>query len=412
MSRFAERRLSNGLHVLVETMPDVASVAAGFLVRTGARDETPELAGVSHFLEHMCFKGTPKRDWHQITIDFDGMGSTYNAFTSKEKTFYFGWVRSADLERQTELLADMMRSLIPPAEFDMEKKVILEEIAMAGDQIDRHLYDLLHEKVFAGHPLAWPVLGTSATVSALSREAMHDYFVRRYNPANMVLLVSGAVEPQTAFDLAEKICGGWPAGPPRPVRTPPRMQSQGVAVAPIERFTQQAIALAFPAPSAVDPLDETAETLAAVLGGQNSRFFWNIIQAGVAPVASALRVDYCDNGVMLIFGFCEPQHCDRLRDALVKQLTDLATGGVSDAELQRVKNRRRTALAGEAESPYHRLMQLAHDVDMLGRPRGVEERLAAVDAVTPARIGEYLERYPLGDRYYLVSVGPRSWPNS
>ena len=122
---FIDQTLPNGLRVVIEPMPHVASAAAGFLVRTGARDEPQELAGVSHFLEHMCFKATANRTWHQITIDFDNMGSTYNAFTSKEKTFYFGWVRTADLEKQIELIADMMRSTIPPAEFETEKKVIL-----------------------------------------------------------------------------------------------------------------------------------------------------------------------------------------------------------------------------------------------------------------------------------------------
>ncbi|MFO0973195.1 MAG: pitrilysin family protein [Phycisphaerae bacterium] len=410
MSTFAERRLRNGLTVMVESMDGVSSVAAGFLVRTGARDETADLAGVSHFLEHMCFKGTAKRGWQQITVDFDALGSVYNAFTSKEKTFYFGWVRDRDAEPQTELLADMMRSILPPAEFDTEKKVILEEIAMSGDQIDRHLYDLVHEKIFAGHPLAWPVLGTNDTVARLQRDQMHAYFASRYNPANMALLVCGSIRADDAFAIAERLCGDWPAGPPRAARQPPRPLPTGVAVARLERFKQQALALIFPAASAVDPMDETAESLAAVLGGQNSRFFWKIVQAGVAPVAAALRVDYCDNGLMLLYGCCEPPHCEQLRDAFLEQLRTIQSGGVTDVELARVKNRRRTGLATEAEAPYHRLMQLAHDVDMFGRPRSVDERLAAVDAVTPARIGEYLERYPMTDGHYLVSVGPREWP--
>src|SRR5262249_2305929 len=184
-----------GLTIVMEVMPDVPSMAAGFLVRTGARDETDQVAGVSHFLEHMCFKGTPKRRWQQITIDFDNMGSTYNAFTSKEKTFYFGWVRRADMERQIELLADMMRSILPTDEFETEKKVILEEIAMSDDQIDRHLYDLVHEKVFAGHSLHWPVLGSTQTVSALARDQMQSYFASSYGPSEMGLIVAGAIDP-------------------------------------------------------------------------------------------------------------------------------------------------------------------------------------------------------------------------
>lgn len=412
MSAFHQTRLQNGLAVLVETMPDVSSAAAGFLVRTGARDETSPLAGVSHFLEHMCFKGTAKRGWQQITVDFDNMGSTYNAFTSKERTFYFGWVRKGDLAKQIELLADMMRSTLPPDEFETEKKVILEEIAMSDDQIDRHLYDLVHEKVFAGHSLQWPVLGTTETVAALTRDRMHAYFTERYNPANMVLVVSGAVKPDEVVRTAEETCGAWPSAGPRPPRSLPRLNADGVAAAKLDRFKQQAVALVVPAPSAVDGHDETAEALAAILGGQNSRFFWRIVQAGVAPVAAALRIDYCDCGVMLLYGFCEPPNCERLVDAIRREIDAMTVDGVREEELQRVKNRRRTALAGEAEAPYHRLMQLAHDIDMFGRPRTVEERLAAVDAVTIDRIRDYLQYWPLNQKSFLVSVGPRAWPSN
>ncbi len=411
MSEFHEQRLDNGLRVWLEFMPDVSSAAVGFLVRTGARDEPPEQAGVSHFLEHMCFKGTPKRDWRQVTVDFDEMGSTYNAFTSKEKTVYFGWVRAADLERQTELLADMMRSRLPSEEFETERKVILEEIAMSEDQLDRHLYELLHEKIYGEHPLGWPVLGHTRTVSALQRDQMAAYFEERYNPANLVLIVAGNVPPPRAWSVAQEVCGAWTARAPRPPRSRPEIRCGGVASSRLPRFKQQAVALVYPAPSAVDPDDETAEALAAILGGQNSRFFWRIVQAGIAPVASAVRVDYSDNGLMIVYGFCEPPNAERLVDALRREIGDLVERGAEGEELQRVKNRRRTSLATESEAPYYRLMQLAQDLDMFGRPRNVEERLAAVDAVSVAGLQDYLRRWPMNDEHFLVSVGPRAWPS-
>ncbi|MBN1489932.1 MAG: insulinase family protein, partial [Phycisphaerae bacterium] len=158
-SPFIEETLPNGLRIVIELMPHVKSAACGFMARTGSRDEDSPLAGVSHFLEHMCFKGTPKRTWREITIDFDEMGSHYNAFTSKDRTFYYGWVRNADIGRQLELLADMMRSTLPPDEFATEKNVVLEEIAMSNDQIESLAYHLLHERVYKGGAMAWPVLG-------------------------------------------------------------------------------------------------------------------------------------------------------------------------------------------------------------------------------------------------------------
>lgn len=405
---FVEHRLENGLCVVIEPMPHAKSAAAGFLVRTGARDETPALAGVSHFLEHMCFKGTEKRDWRRITIDFDNLGSTYNAYTSKERTFYFGWVRVEDLEAQIELLADMMRSAIPPEEFDMEKKVILEEIAMSNDQLDRTVYDFIHEKVYAGHALAWPVLGTAESVGGLQREQMRAYFEDRYHPGNMVLIIAGAVESAEA--LAEKICGRWNGRTPRPERTAPPDISEGAALRQTDRFQQQALAYVHAASSGRDSDREDANVLASILGGHNSRFFWNIVQKGVAPYVWSGRLDYCDRGMMVFCGFCEPEKVEALRDAIRHEVGKIADSGVTDQEVSRVKNRVRTALAIEAESPYFRLSQMVQDVDVLGRPRSVAERLAAVDAVTPQSIRSYLERRPITGDGYLVSVGPREWP--
>ncbi|HKQ49828.1 MAG TPA: pitrilysin family protein [Phycisphaerae bacterium] len=407
---FFEHRLDNGLRVVIERMPHIHSAAAGFLVQTGARDEIPALAGVSHFVEHMCFKGTPRRTWREITVDFDNMGSTYNAYTSKERTVYFGWVRVDDLERQIELLADMMGSMMPPEEFEMEKKVILEEIAMSADQIDHCVYDLLHEDVYAGHPLAWPVLGTTESITALTRDQLHGYFEDRYHPANMVLIIAGNVDPAQAIGYADKICGRWVGRSPRPARVaPPRLRPMTTARRN-ERFGQQAIALSFDAPSAVHPDREAADVFASILGGHNSRFYWNIIQAGVAPQVSAGRLDYCDAAMMVVFGFCEPPRTEEVLDAMRREIDKITKEGVTPDEVQRVKNRSRTGLTTEAEAPYYRLMQLVNDIDDFGRPRDVGERLAAVEAVTPESIAKYLRDWPMTGKGCLTSLGPRDWP--
>lgn len=407
---FVERTLDNGLRVVIEPMPHVQSVAGGFLVRTGARDEEPRLAGVSHFLEHMCFKGTAKRTWQQITNDFDNLGSTYNAYTSKERTVYFGWVRPEDFESQLELLADMMRSTIPPDEFEMEKNVILEEIAMSDDSLERKVYDMIHEKLFGGHPLAWPVLGTTESIGRLSRDDLHAYFQDRYHPANMVLVVAGAIDPEAALAVAQRLCGTWAARPPRPPRSQPPDIRPIVGKSVFERFQRQAVALIYPAPSATHEDRENADVLASILGGQNSRFFWKIVQAGIAPHVAAGRIDYCDAGLMLAYGFADPPNAERLLDSMREEIGRLCRDGVTEDEVQRVKNRTRTALATEAEAPYYRLMQMLHDVDVFGAPRGVGERLAAIDAVTPETLRTYLKHWSLDGEAALASLGPRDWP--
>ncbi|HNQ22172.1 MAG TPA: pitrilysin family protein [Phycisphaerae bacterium] len=402
-------RLANGLQIVIECMPDVRSVAVGFLVRTGSRDETPEVAGVSHFLEHMMFKGTARRTWRQITVDFDRLGSTYNAYTSAERTIYYGWVPHDLLEPQLELLADMMQSRLPPEEFDTEKNVVLEEIAMSKDQLEHVAMDFLQEQVFAGHPLAWPILGYDHTVGPLSRDGMDGYFRQRYAADNLTLIVTGNLNPTVVIDLADKYCGAWqPAGAPAERRLP--ALRQGTSVQQVERFKQQIVALACPSVGSADPLAETAGALATILGGENSRFYWNIIQTGISPRAGVFHLDYRDCGLLVLWGACQPENAERLLDAMRAEAAKISTEKVATHEVQRVKNIRRTGLAIEAEAPYHRFGQIVEDMECRGHPRTVNQMLADVDAVSADTIQQYLARCPIDRGGHLVSVGPRAWP--
>ena len=402
---YTKHTLPNGLRIVIEKMPGVRSAAAGFLVRTGARDETSERAGVSHFLEHMCFKGTDKRDWHQVSVDFDEIGSTYNAFTGEDRTFYYGWVPTKSIETQIELLADMMRPALPDDQFKTEKGVILEEIAMAKDSLEHLTYDFLLERVFAGHALAWPILGYEQTVRDLQRDQLHQYMLERYVPDNMLLIVAGNVDPAFIIDVADRCCGQWKSAGVPQRRTTPQIHS-GRDNRVVDRFNQQLIALSFPAPGAADPMNESAEAAVSILGGGNSRFYWNIVQAGLSPRAFAMRFDLADCGLTVLAGQTAPDGVGKLLQAIRHEAQEICRTKVSENEVQRVKNKRRTSLAVEGESPYHRLVQIMDDVDYRGAPRTVEDRLAAVDAVTADTIAEFFERYPIDRDGFLVSVGP------
>ncbi len=407
---FTVHRLANGLTVVIEVMPHVHSAACGFLVRTGARDDSRELAGVSHFLEHMMFKGTAHRTWEQVNIEFDEMGSYYNAYTSKDRTFYYGWVQTADLDRQLELLADMMRSTLPTDQFDLEKNVVLEEIAMAKDDLASVAYDFLFSHLCPDNPLSWPVLGFEPTIADMSRDAMHAYFQRRYAPNNLILIVAGNVEPNAVLASVEKLCGSWSAAADLGAARVAPQTSGGVATQVVDRFHQQAVLLAFPSVSVVDPLYEKAEATSAILGGENSRFYWNIVQKGISTRAGVFHEEYQDFGISVMFGLCEPENCEPLLEAMRAEAAQLTNDGPQDKELRRVKNLRRTSLANESEAPFYRLGQLADDMDYRGQPRPAAERLAAVDAVTAASVTEYLRKYPITGDGLLISVGPRAWP--
>ena len=408
---FFAHALSNGLQVVVERMDGVRTAAAGFLVRAGARDEDRRFAGVSHFLEHMCFKGTPKRTASRINIDLDNLGGRPNAFTSQDRTFYHAMTRAADVEAQIEILADMMESILPPDEFETEKQTVLNEIAMSQDHLEHVAFDVILENVFAGHPLHWPVLGYEDTIGPLTRDEMMLYFRHHYAPDNLILFCAGAMDPPHIFDIAERYCGSWAPSRIERRRTPPAIRS-GTAVRQIERFNQQVVALCFAGPPATDPAHDTAEVAAVILGGDNSRIYWNIVQTGLSSRAGAWRLEYEDCALLILYGVTEPDDAGKLADALRAEAAAIMRGPILDREIQRVRNKLRTGLAIEGELPYHRLVQVMDDVDYRGRPQTVEQRLASVEAIDARAIAACFERYPIDRDGYLISVGPRRWPET
>jgi predicted Zn-dependent peptidase len=410
-STFLEHKLPNGLRVVCEAMPRVRSAAAAFFVQTGARHEHGPEHGVSHFLEHMCFKGTPKRSWHDINVRFDELGAIYNAFTSKEHTVYYGWVPAARTEAQIELLADMMRPSLPEPDFQTERNVILEEIAMSADAFDRNVWNFMHSAIFGTHSLGHEILGEKETIEGLPHERLLDYHRRRYAPENVTLVAAGAVDPQTVFAAAGRYCGGWSEsidnGVPR--ETVPEMPT-GVRKLKMDRFKQQSLLLVYPAVPHGHADEELIEAFTSLFGGGNSRCYWNIIQKGICTEAGATWVAYADCGYLVLYADGEPERCEEMLAALRAEAAKVVADGFTAEEVQRVKNQRRTHLSLEAENPRTRVMQLVDDLEVRGYLRTPAARLAAVRAVTARGIAGYLERHPLDGSELLISCGPRDWP--
>lgn len=280
---------------------------------------------------------------------------------------------------------------------------------MAKDHLEHLAFDFLQEKVFAGHSLGWPVLGYENTVEPLTRDRMWDYFQQRYSPSNMMLIVAGHVNPQEVIGLAEKHCGPWPVTGTASERFPPVVHG-GTGVLEVERFKQQVVALTFPSISACDARAETAAAAATILGGENSRFFWNIVQKGLAPRAGVFHLEYTDCGAMILYGICQPENAEQLLDTMHTEANRICTERVEDHEVQRVKNKRRTSLAAESEAPYYRLTQLMDDMEYRGAPRTVDQMLADVDAITVETVYNYFQEYPINVSGHLTSVGPRRRP--
>src|SRR5437588_324523 len=210
---FHSHTLPNGLRIIGETSPSARSAALGFFVRTGSRDETSDVSGVTHFLEHMVFKGTPRRSALDVNRDFDRIGADYNAFTSEENTVFHAAVLPEYLPQAVDILADILRPSLRAEDFDMEKKVIIEEINMYEDQPMWSAYDHAKRVYFAEHRLGNSILGTPQSITALTRDQMHAYFERRYVAPNITVVAAGNFGWSNLLALVQESCGGWESGP-------------------------------------------------------------------------------------------------------------------------------------------------------------------------------------------------------
>ena len=208
--QFKHTKLENGLTIIAEVNPAAASMAAGFFVRTGSRDEMPDVSGVSHFLEHMVFKGTERRSAFDVNREFDEIGASYNAFTSEENTVYYAAVLPEFQTRMLELLCDIMRPALRAEDFEVEKKVILDEIARYQDIPRFRVYDKLMSEHFASHPLGNSILGVPESITALKRDDMQAYFNCRYSPGNVTAAGVGNLDFDAFVQTVSQACSAWP----------------------------------------------------------------------------------------------------------------------------------------------------------------------------------------------------------
>src|SRR6185503_10679330 len=262
---FRHHTLDNGLEIVAELSPDAYSSAYAFFVRTGARDETSHISGVSHFLEHMVFKGSAKRTAAEVNRDLDDLCANSNAFTSEEQTVYFATTLPEDQDKIVELLSNMMLPFLRQDDFNTEKKVILEEIAKYDDQPPYGAHEKCMAAFFGDHPLGQSILGTAESVGGLRREAMLEYFEQRYSPRNIVLAASGNVDFDALLRQAQTYCGGWHAfDAPRELATAQPFHAFQVIHKP--QAVQQYVVQLSAGPSTFDNDRYAARVLATILG--------------------------------------------------------------------------------------------------------------------------------------------------
>jgi predicted Zn-dependent peptidase len=405
MLQFHKAVLANGLTIIGEESPSVHSVAFGFFVRTGARDETDEVSGVSHFLEHMVFKGTDRHSADDVNRIFDEVGAKYNASTGEESTLFYAAVLPEYLPRTFDLLADIIRPALRPGDFDMEKKVILEEIGMYDDQPTYTAYENLMQAHFAGHPLGRSVLGTNASIGALTYEQMRDYHAARYTAGNIVLAVAGNFCWPEFLKLVEQHCSRWPAG--GGTRAVVEAQPHGglKLVTKPNSMLQHVMQMA-PAPAATDQLHYAADILSVIVGDDSgSRLFWELVDPGYAESADLGFVEYDGSGAYLGYLSCPPEEAVANIERVQAIYDDINRHGVLPEELSQAKNKVSSRIVLRSERPMGRLSSLGYNWLNRSEYHRVEDDLKILQNLTLADIRQLLDKYPLR-RVTTSTVGP------
>ena len=408
--QFRHEQLPNGLDIVAEVSEAAHSASLGFFVKTGARDEHESISGVSHFLEHMVFKGTDTLSAEDINLRFDSMGASSNAFTSEEDTVYYAAVLPEKQHDALELLSAMMRPALREDDFITEKQVILEEIKMYDDQPPFGADDRCRALFFKNHPLAQSVLGSTSSIEALQVEAMREYHQKRYSSNNLVLAASGAVDFESLIKSAHRLCGEWKPSPPSN-RKVSFSSSQREAVT--EVITREQAALEYAVRMSPGPAEDTndrfaAKLLAMVIGDDSgSRLYWDLVDSGRAEHAACHHHDFLDAGIFVTQLSCEPETTHSLLDRIV-EIYQGAEDDLSTNEVDQARNKllSRVVLAGER--PRQRLFSLGLEWAHLSRYRSVSDDLATLDTISREDLHRILAEWHLPASSSTVLAGPLS----
>ncbi|MBT6643672.1 MAG: insulinase family protein [Planctomycetaceae bacterium] len=406
--QFRHEQLPNGLDIIAEVSESAHSASLGFFVKTGARDENDSISGVSHFLEHMVFKGTDTLSAEDINLRFDSMGASANAFTSEEDTVYYAAVLPEKQHDAIELLAAMMRPALREDDFITEKQVILEEIKMYDDQPPFGADDQCRALFFKDHPLARSVLGTESSIQALPVEAMRSYHEERYSADNLVLAASGAVDFDSLMASARQLCSSWQSIS-HCNRKVPFSTTPSEAITDIIARDQAALEYAVrmtPGP-AEDTSDRFAAKLLAVVLGDDSgsRLYWDLVDSGKAEHAACHHHDFLDAGIFVTQLSCEPEATQALLDRII-EIYKAATKGLTVSEVDQARNKllSRVVLAGER--PRQRLFSLGLEWSHLGLYRSVGDDLATLDTISREDLHRILCEWQLTELSTTVLAGP------
>lgn len=410
MTLYRKTTLPNGLRIITEEIPHVRSASIGVWVGAGSVWESPANMGISHFIEHMLFKGTTTRSARQIAREIDGRGGNLNAFTSKEQTCYYAKVLDEHLPIAVDVLADMLRhSLFDPTEIEKEKGVIVEEIKMYEDVPDDLVHDLFATAMWSGHALGRPIVGTGDVVQSLTRQQILGYFGDYYVGENIVVAAAGRIEHERVVDLVAQKFGGLAAGQARR-GTPGDLTAvdRPRAMIRAKETEQTHLVLGMAGLPQEHPDLYALHLLNTVLGGgASSRLFQEIREErGLAYSVYSFQSSFRETGSFAVYAGVSPGVMEQVLELIQASLRQAGQHGITAEELQEAKEQLKGQIMLGLESTSGRMTRLGRGELMLGRVLSPDEIIARIDNVTREAVLELAGRLFLREPQVLSAVGP------
>lgn len=400
-------RLQNGIRVVGEEIPSLRSVSIGIWIGTGSRYETPTNNGISHFLEHMFFKGTDRYSAREIAEVFDGIGGQVNAFTAKEYTCFYAKVLDEHFSVAVETLADMLQnSTFHPDEMEKEKKVVIEEIHMYEDTPDELVMDVLAEGVYGAHPLGYTILGLEDNLRRFSKEEIGLYVQDHYHPGNIVVSIAGNVGQEAAVSAVERLFGHLAerGGGDRQIARPAFQSSLCVRRKDIEQVHISMASEGLQAGS--DDLYALVLMNNALGNSSSSRLFQEIREdRGMAYTVFSYHSAYLDSGMFGIYAGTSREHVHDVVSLIHEICDDVATNGLTESELVKGKEQVKGSMMLSLESTSSRMSRLGKNELVLGREVTLDETISGINSVTPEDVKRVAQRI-LQQPFAIAAVGP------
>lgn len=387
--------LPSGLRIVTEEVSTVRSVAFGIWANVGSRDESPSVAGASHFLEHLLFKGTNTRSALDISAAVDAVGGEMNAFTGKEYTCFYARVIDSDFSIAAEVICDMIRdSVIRSEDVDSERTVVLEEIAMRDDDPSDLVHDLFAETLYGDSPIGRPILGTIDSITNMSRKSVHSYYKKKYLPENLVIAVAGNVQHERVVERVTALLGDFldSTAKPAALRPTAKVRARGMGeIGLIFRKSEQAnILLGYPSLDRNDERRFALSVLTSALGGgMSSRLFQEVREKrGLAYSVYASIQQFAGGGILSLYAGCNPEKANEVTTIFRDVLGGVIASGLSNEELERAKGQVAGSLVLGQEDTGSRMVRIGKSELVYGEIKSMDEILSAVRAVDHKAISE------------------------